>query len=72
MLEQSQLLASADIIDLGNASRPDLPQVTFFGSGDGDLRLRVWPVILLAFGIVLELIALGLFLKEKEADKRRF
>ena len=46
--------------------------MTFFWSGDDDLRLRVWPVILLAFGIVLELIALGLFLKEKEADKRRF
>ena len=66
------MLASGEIVDLGNASRPDLPQQSFFQSGDGDLRLRVWPVILLAFGIVLELIALGLFLKEKEADKRRF
>ena len=72
-LQQSLRVAPSDIVDLGNASRPDLPQVTFFGNADDDsLTMRLWPVILMALGIAMELIALGLFLKEKEADKRRF
>ena len=72
-LQQSLRVAPQDIVDLGNASRPDLPQVTFFGNADDDsLTMRLWPVILMALGIAMELIALGLFLKEKEADKRRF
>ena len=72
-LQQSLRVAPQDIVDLGNASRPDLPQVTFFGEADDDsLTMRLWPVILMALGIAMELIALGLFLKEKEADKRRF
>ena len=73
ILQQSLRVAPPDIVDLGNASGPDLPQVTFFGdAGDDDLRMRLWPVILMALGIAMELIALGLFLKEKEADKRRW
>ena len=73
ILQQSLRVAPPDIVDLGNASGPDLPQVTFFGdAGDDILRMRLWPVILMALGIAMELIALGLFLKEKEADKRRW
>ncbi len=70
VLQQSFRVASPDIVDLGNASNSSQPQIAFFG--DDDLALRIWPVILIALGIAMELVALGLFLKEKEADKRRF
>ena len=63
-------MAPPDVGDLSNAANSGFPQVTFFG--DDDLVLRIWPVILIALGIAMELVALGLFLKEKEADKRRF
>ncbi len=70
VLQQSFRVAPPSVEDLGNASGSSQPQIAFFG--DDDLALRIWPVILIALGIAMELIALGLFLKEKEADKRRF
>ena len=57
--------------DFGNASRSESPQAFPFKLTDGEGRLLIWPIILLAVGSMMELIALGLFLKEREADKRR-
>ena len=59
------------VTDFGNASRSESPQAFPFKLTDGEGRLLIWPIILLAVGSMMELIALGLFLKEREADKRR-
>ena len=37
-----------------------------------DLRkFRIWPIILLVLGTAMELMALGLFLKQREIDKKK-
>ena len=72
VLEQSARVAPPEIVDLGNASGSGAPQVVAFEIPEELGDLRIWPVILLALGIVMELVALGLFLKERELDKRRF
>ena len=72
VLEQSARVAPPEIVDLGNASGSGAPQVVAFEFPEELGDLRIWPVILLALGIVMELVALGLFLKERELDKRRF
>ena len=34
-------------------------------------RFRNWPIILLLLGTAMELMALGLFLKQREIDKKK-
>ena len=65
-------LVLSEFDDYGNTSQRGDAQVTIPGVSDDLRRLRIWPIILLALGITMELISAGLFLKEKEADKRRF
>ena len=72
VLQQSAMVAPPDIADFGNASQAAAPQAVSFGLPEELGKLRIWPVILLALGMVMELVALGLFLKERELDKRRF
>ena len=65
-------LAPLQITDLGNASQLGGPQAAVSEIPEEIRKLRMWPIILLALGTVMELIALGLFLREKELDKRRW
>ena len=57
--------------DFGDAPRSGSTQAFPFEPVDEGGRFRIWPLILLAVGSMMELIALGIFLKEREADKRR-
>ena len=54
---------------------PDIPafcQSSLACPPPEDLRnLRIWPIILLTLGAVMEIIAIGLFVKEETEDKRR-
>ena len=68
---QPRLMLS-EFEDYGNTPQQGDAQVTIPGVSDDLRQLRMWPIILLALGIAMELISAGLFLKEKEADKRRF
>ena len=65
-------LAPPLITDLGNASQLGGPQAAVSEIPEEIRKLRMWPIILLALGTAMELIALGLFLREKELDKRRW
>ena len=65
------MVAPPEIVDLGNASLPGGPQATVTEIPEELRNFRIWPIILLVLGVVLELVSIGLFLKQHEADKRR-
>ena len=57
-------------MDLGAATQFSGGQASF-GDIPIDYRdLRIWPLILLAMGGAMELIAIGLFVKEETDDRR--
>ncbi len=68
---QQSRVVLAQFTDLDVPSGPSSPQLFPFDFTDDDGRLRIWPIVLIAVGVLMELIALSLFLKEREADRRR-
>ena len=66
-----QRVAPPAIIDLGNAQQPGVGQMTVAVIPEDLRRFRIWPIILIVIGMVLELISVGVFIKEHETDKRK-
>jgi hypothetical protein len=64
-------VAPVQIVDLGNASRPGGPQATVVEIPEELRKFRIWPIILLVLGSIMEVISVGMFLKQHEADKRK-
>ena len=61
-----------EIVDLGNANGASDAQVVMTVIPEDLRKFRIWPIILLVLGAIMELVALSMFLKEREADKRKF
>ena len=61
-----------EIVDLGNANGASDAQVVMTVIPEDLRKFRIWPIILLVLGAIMELAALSMFLKEREADKRKF
>ena len=70
-IEHQQRVAPPQIVDLGNATQPGVGQTTMTVIPEDLRRFRIWPIILLVLGTAMELMALGLFLKQREIDKKR-
>ncbi len=66
-----QMVAPPLIVDLGNATQPGVGQTTVAMIPEYIRKFRIWPLILLVLGTAMELIALGLLLKERKLDKRK-
>ena len=50
------MVAPPEIVDLGNASLPGGPQATVTEIPEELRNFRIWPIILLVLGVVLELV----------------
>ena len=70
-IERQQRVAPPQIIDLGNATQPGVGQTTMTVIPEDLRKFRIWPIILLVLGTAMELMALGLFLKQREIDERK-
>ena len=66
-----QRVAPPQIVDLGNATQPGVGQTTMTVIPEDLRRFRIWPIILLVLGTAMQLMALGLFLKQREIDKKK-
>ena len=51
-------------------SRPSFSQASPSRVPDDNRNLRLWPLILLVIGGAMELMAIGLFVREETEDKR--
>ena len=65
------MVAPAEIVDLGNATQPGVGQTTMTVIPENLRKFRIWTIILLVLGTAMELMALGLFLKQREIGKRK-
>ena len=70
-VEHQQMVAPPEVVDLGNATQPGVGQATMTVIPEDLRKFRIWPIILLVLGAAMELMALGLFLKQREIDKRK-
>ena len=70
-VEHQQMVAPPDIVHLGNATQPGVGQTTMTVIPEDLRKFRIWTIILLVLGTAMELMALGLFLKQREIDKRK-
>ena len=70
-VEHQQMIAPPEIVNLGNATQPGVGQTTMTVIPEDLRKFRIWPIILLVLGTAMELMALGLFLKQREIDKRK-
>ena len=66
-----QRVAPPEIIDLGNATQPGVGQTTMTIIPEDLRKFRIWPIILIVLGMILELVSVGMFIKQHEADKRK-
>ena len=70
-VEHQQMVAPPEIVHLGNATQPGVGQTTMTVIPEDLRKFRIWPIILLVLGAAMELMALGLFLKQREIDERK-
>ena len=66
-----QRVAPPEIVDLGNATQPGVGQTTMTIIPEDLRKFRIWPIILIVLGTILELISVGMFIKQHETDKRK-
>jgi hypothetical protein len=66
-----QRVAPPQIVDLGNATQPGVGQTTVSIIPEDLRKFRIWPLILLVLGAILELVSMGLFIRQHEVDKRK-
>ena len=66
-----QMVAPPAIVNLGNATQPGVGQTTMTVIPEDLRKFRIWPIILLVLGTAMELMGLGLFLKQREIDERK-
>ena len=66
-----QQVAPPEIVDLGNATQPGVGQTTVAIIPEDLRKFRIWPIILLVMGTILELVSVGVFIKQHESDKRK-